>query len=375
MRYFKLLFSMLLIVALHGPAMATEPVAGNSPLPESVVQPASNKLPTDLGELPEGLANWTAQGCNACHYSQNTQWQASGHASGWASPELQRAAKQSGDPAMCMSCHLPLQQQHPPLPHTSVEEIRQGIRTPNPSYDPSLHVEGVSCAACHIRDGKILAAGETGPAPHAIQVEPKFSTSQQCATCHQLSVPNASLPLYDTFGEWSRSPQAEVGIQCQDCHMGGSAGHGYAINASRALSVLVKLENSVLVRGPNQPKVTLTLQNTGAAHAVPTGSPFKELKVSMQLLYTHARTKKQREYGDPFETTMGKTVEAAPPWNTLEDTRLQAGQSVSYIWSLPFSATAPPGPWFLQIEIVEQLRGSTIQATPFFAQKIPLFVE
>ncbi len=330
-----------------------------------------------LGPLPAGLPNASAQGCNACHPAAHDQWAASAHAGSWASEGFQEAVTDLGH-AACVSCHLPLDAQR--ADEVVHDPERPAVRT-NPHYDPILHTEGVTCVTCHVRDGLVLAAKPVEGAPHPMGVAPDLGSSALCASCHQLTWPGADQPLYDTYGEWERSPHAQAGITCQDCHMGPGAGevqagarHDFAGPRARAVSVLVDLDRVALVRGGDALEVEIRLQNTGAGHAMPTGSPWRTIVLQTALVGPPAA-----EGADPLvvgatRTVLGRTLEEEPPWRTLEDTRLQPGGERVVTWSPALDQDAPGGPWVLEVTLTDEVLGRADPA-PFFERRIPLSVD
>jgi hypothetical protein len=95
--------------------------------------------------------------------------------------------------------------------------------------------------------------------------------------------------------------------------------HAFGVPASRGLSALVTLPRATIERG--QPvAVGVTLQNTGAGHAVPTGNPFKATKVDVVLLDANGK-----DLAPAGTTTFERKVEAAAPYRTLSDNRIPAG--------------------------------------------------
>jgi hypothetical protein len=238
----------------------------------------------------------------------------------------------AGDSTACTQCHLPLASQHAELAAGYVDgDITHPRMEPNPSFDPTLRGEGVTCAACHVRGDTVVGTRASEAAPHGVAVSAELADgSTVCAACHELTWPNAPEPFYATWSEWKSSAYAQAGVSCVMCHMppmgaqapgaaGGVASHAVTADLRRALSALLKFERGSATRG--QPlDVTLTLQNTGAGHHVPTGNPHGALRVDVVLLDAAGK-----ELAPAFSTTLKRTVETAPPWKTLADTRLPAG--------------------------------------------------
>jgi hypothetical protein len=77
---------------------------------------------------------------------------------------------------------------------------------------------------------------------------------------------------------------------------------------------------------------------------------------------------------EPFEATLGRTLGEEPPWPTLEDTRLQAGEERTWSWSAALPADAPAGDWTLVVTLQPQVRG-TDTGTPVLRRRLPLRVD
>lgn len=315
-----------------------EPVVEPEPEPAPEPAPAlwEGSLPVVLQRTPEGLASLSAQSCNGCHYAAHDGWSAGDHAQAWRDPVYQSALASVGASTACVGCHLPLANQHARLAVGYLDgEISRPELQRNEAWDPSLMSEGVTCAACHVREGKILGVHEVAGGPHEVVVSPELQSSEACAACHQLTWPEADRPFYDTYGEWKASAYATAGVRCQDCHMPLEAGpavatrfaaqasHSLSPQHGRALTAQVGLSAPEVQRGEPL-RVSLRLLNTGAGHSVPTGSPFKTYTVEIVLM---------GETGEPLAEAwthpVGREVDAEPPWRTLSDNRIPAGGELS----------------------------------------------
>jgi hypothetical protein len=158
--------------------------------------------------------------------------------------------------------------------------------------------------------------------------QPKFSTSELCGACHEQHqaalVPGTALdparwpeglPVHDTYAEWEASTFNAPGTPCQFCHMPeddtGLLSTNDVTNAENASITFGFLRpperlrkhifrgplegaprfidsaiNLVLLVSPGtgpdgEPVVNaeVTVQNTGAGHAIPTGEPMRALIV------------------------------------------------------------------------------------------------
>jgi nitrate/TMAO reductase-like tetraheme cytochrome c subunit len=334
-------------------------------------------VPVAIEATPAGLPNISAQGCNACHFDIHDDWAASPHGQSSHQAVMREAAARTGGSTACMGCHLPLVNQHAELATGYHEgDLSRPQMAPNPIWDATLAAEGVTCAACHIRDGKIIATRAVPDAPHPMAISLELTTSDGCATCHQLTWPGADKPLYDTHGEWSRSAYATAGVRCQDCHMPPKAGlatasrfaaspsHRLSADLSRALSILVDLDSPILQRGQDWP-MRVRVQNTGAGHHVPTGSPFRALVLRFEIVDAKGKT-----IGEGFEHVLARTLSEAAPWTTLSDTRLAAGGELSLDHSFQVAQRVAPGPAVLQISGID--RTADGDGDPQVLQRIPI---
>ncbi len=317
-----------------------------------------------LQELPKGLASLSAQSCNACHYDIHDAWAGSAHAGASTQEPFRSALQASGDSPLCASCHLPLQNQQSSLvkryaggPLSSAELVD------NPSWDATLASEGVTCASCHVRDGQVVGTRAAPGAPHPVSVSDELASPEFCASCHQLTWEGAEQPLYDTWGEWAASAYQPAGVRCQDCHMppqsglvtagrfAGHASHAFVSDPSRALTVLVDLPPQGLVRGQAAP-VELTLMNSGAGHAFPSGSPFSWIRVELAV---------QVEGAEPapalWSTELRRAVTEAPPYTFGADSRLGPGETVQHQVELLLDQSSPAGNAALQVRFVRVSAG------------------
>lgn len=222
-------------------------------------------------------AQTPAATCGACHAQEYDGWAASGHAHA-AESQIYRALAGAASAVAgwgsdgCNRCHAPL--------------VRGGAEA----------ADGVSCEACHLiqrvedagsgnfslaTDG-VLRSVKVGPAPHPVSASPLFGDALFCAACHEQYHPVSGVALQSTYTEWVNSASSHGGKTCQACHMAeASSGHAFGPSASdvaakgEALARAIALE----VRWPESAQagkslmVDVRLENTGAAHALPTGKP------------------------------------------------------------------------------------------------------
>ncbi|MCB1320983.1 MAG: hypothetical protein KDK34_12060, partial [Leptospiraceae bacterium] len=201
-------------------------------------------------ELPENIESYSAEDCRACHPEDYEDWNDSMHARAFVDPIFQSAFRK--EPAIwCVNCHAPLSQQaftqtSGPYVVLEAEALEANdMQLNSASRRIQLRNEGINCAACHVRNGKILssrpeygpledmtpdgtvAVSKEGPAPHPTVYEPRLSTAEFCAGCHQFNFPfddpaaivhYGDEPMQNVYAEWSQHAGLK-GISCQACHM------------------------------------------------------------------------------------------------------------------------------------------------------------
>jgi len=336
------------------PEPAPEPVPTAPAVPpyEGLFSPLSL---VQVGALPPGLANLSAQGCAACHPGTVHRWRQGPHG-GPASSALQQAVVDQANPT-CGVCHWPLEQQQPLGFTPSIGSVPS--TTAKGGFDLTLRGEGVTCVACHVREGAVIAS-TPGPhrAPHPVRYGPELADGSVCGACHQLEVDGVA--LYDTVGEWERSPYAANDIGCLDCHGrrgpdGRSmADHGMVPDGAVALSVLVTADRTTLVRGGDPLEVTITVQNTGAGHHWPSGGPWSGARLEAALVGHDDDGNEVR--AATFAYDLARRFDEG--WNVLEDTRLPAASSHELSWSPALPQDAPAGPWHVEVTVQPTARGA-----------------
>ncbi len=134
----------------------------------------------------------------------------------------------------CLKCHSP------------IGDLLGETAPPTGKSDGSalsdIAKEGVTCDFCHTVSGPSDAwpgnssfesdPGLTKRGPYADSVSPahdiafsEFHTSSDfCGSCHDVNHPLNGLALEATYTEWKESGWADLGVQCQDCHMTPGAG-------------------------------------------------------------------------------------------------------------------------------------------------------
>jgi len=175
-------------------------------------------------EAPAGVGSLSAEACGACHVDTYAEWKGSQMARSWTDPVFQLDFAHQGAVYACRYCHAPIPQQQPEIV-TGLSSLRpvRGVGEANPAYDEALRDEGVTCAACHVREGAVEGTFEGHEAPHPVTVRADFGSAGDCAACHQSPAPPFApldRPLLDVVAEWE-AWKANTGRSedCVDCHM------------------------------------------------------------------------------------------------------------------------------------------------------------
>lgn len=201
----------------------------------------------------------SANTCAQCHPKQYREWSVSSHAYAQLSPMMtafqnalnQKNSSTAGD--FCLRCHAP-----------TGTAIGEPTSMSNLDRSPAAR-EGITCVSCHrvtqnfgkitgrfpIEQGDIYAPvygvddgarlrevlaqpdvyrvqperGETGRAIHA-EVKPFFELRAPAfcgAVCHEVTT-QGGFRSHEMMTEYKRSPAADKGITCVDCHMGTEQG-------------------------------------------------------------------------------------------------------------------------------------------------------
>jgi hypothetical protein len=144
------------------------------------------------------------------------------------------------------------------------------------------------------------------------------------------------------------------------------------VDPARALSVLVRAGSGTVSRGGSPLEVRIQVQNTGAGHAVPTGSPWKAWRLEAVLEGPPDKRGKPA-VSDAVRAEFARVIEAQPPWRTTADTRLEAGEVRDLSASLSLPAGAPAGAWYLRVSLSEVGRDADEEVIA--VQRVPIRVD
>lgn len=315
--------------------------------------------------VPAPLQSLRASECGECHGAIHTEWLTTIHRRAWTDPYFQTDWRFEGSPQICKNCHIPLdrQQEHLVLGFRDRHRL-DPILAPNPDFDPALQQEGVTCAACHLREGKILGTRGDTDAPHPVR---KIANGNEiCLRCHVVGGNR-----WDTFyryppcGTVAEIEQTHAGrprrwsgeavvqdvaaLGCVECHMPAVerpvAGDGPVRTTRRhlwrgghdpetvrgALAVSLREEPA---RSTSRRLFRLTLENTGASHFLPTGTPDRHLTVVLRALDEEGRVVREQR------ARVKRTVMWRPFIIDLWDTRLPRHVPRDFTFEPPAQAAA-----------------------------------
>jgi len=324
--------------------------------------------PVDTTKVPPVLKTLSAAECGSCHKAFYEEWQTTIHSQAWTDPYFQTDWQFDDAQHVCRLCHTPLdrQQPHRVLGYRDADRW-DPILEDNPDFDPLLQHEGVTCAACHLREGRIVGVYGLPNTPHPVQ---KIGDPNQvCVRCHVVEgerwdtffrfPPCGTVAEIEDSRRKSPSPEArseltrllpagstgEVrvesvsGLGCVQCHMplvrrslveGGEVrdtrrhlwrgGHDPAMVKSALRAGLEEVPAS----SPDMRRIVFTIVNTGAAHYLPTGTPDRHLSVRLRLLDAQGQVVAQEEH------LIKRTIMWRPFIVDLWDTRLPRWQPRRY---------------------------------------------
>jgi len=321
--------------------------------------------PIPVTVLPDAVMSQHAEACGGCHTEIYNEWRTTMHSRAWTDPYFQADWRFDGSRQICRNCHTPLADQQENLILGFRDKDKwDPILKPNPRFDAALQHEGVTCSACHLREGKILAPYARTTAPHAVK---KMENSNQvCIRCHIVQGDR-----WDTFfrfppcgtvaeieagrGRWpTRSGEVMVknpaSLGCVECHMP-------AVTRALVPGGPPRTTRRHLWRGGHDPEMvrqgldvqftrqadhvskeatfTLRLENVGAAHYLPTGTPDRYLSIALRLLDKDGKDLKQEQ------SVLRRTVMWRPFIVDLRDTRLAPHEPRTF--TLTYSAARYPG--------------------------------
>lgn len=316
------------------------------------------KRPIPLQGLPppsftEKETSLSPEACGSCHTQQYADWKESLHSKSmgpgpWG--QIIDLTHSSPEEAIqCMTCHAPLSEQIPLVAKKTDREKRTYEK--NPHFDSKLQLQGITCAACHVRQhqrfGPLKAEGAAtteypaGMPNHAgVQRTPYFDKAEFCRDCHQFDPENTLLvngkPLQDTYREWKNSNWGRGEAGCQECHMPNRRHFWKGIHDAEWVRSGVRTEAQIR-QSPSNPWGTLEFGveviNSAVGHKFPTYITPKVF-VRAELLDNAGKplpgTQQERIIGWDARFEEGK-------WKEYFDTRIPPGgkSQQTFRWTLP----------------------------------------
>jgi hypothetical protein len=309
--------------------------------------------------IPQPLKTLSAGECGSCHTDIYAEWKTSIHSQAWTDPYFQADWRFDGSPQNCKNCHVPLdrQQEHRVIGFRDADKW-QPILEPNPGFDAQLQHEGVTCAVCHLRDGKILGPRGDPSAPHP--VTPLAESNEVCVRCHVVGNNRWDtfyrFPPCGTVMEIERTRAGHIlprggeavvkdvaSLGCVQCHMpivdrpvstGGPlrttrrhlwrGGHDPAMVRSALRAEIIEVP-----AGNGTPHIEFVVENIGTDHFLPTGTPDRHLTVTLRALAADGRVLREKH------AALKRTVMWRPFIVDLRDTRLPRGEPRRFRLDLP----------------------------------------
>ena len=221
--------------------------------------------PLDIGAPVLG----SSKACVGCHPQVHAEWATSRHGQAFTNAIFQREYRDR-PLDWCVHCHAPLREQ--------LDQVHAG--------GGALADEGITCAACHVRQGRILARAHAPGSPHDTDVRVDFGAPSFCAGCHQFNFPRiaedavdvpgrvvgyTAHPMQDTVAQHARGPWAQQ--PCLSCHRAGATGHLFP--GGHDPGMLERAARLEACRAGGALEVRIV--NAGAGHHLPTGDLHRHL--------------------------------------------------------------------------------------------------
>jgi len=337
-----------------------------------VVSPAFER-PISTAKVPDLFDTLSAKECASCHVDVFKEWSTTMHSKAWTDPYFQVDFVFDGSLQICKNCHIPLdrQQEHLVLGFHDKEKW-DPILAPNPNFDRNLQQEGVTCAVCHLKEGKIVGPTGSTHVPHPVsKIE---GPNQMCVRCHVVDGKRWDtfyrFPPCGTVAEIQATRVAKTGekggatphgtsgeitaenaaaLGCVECHMpvvrrpvvaGGEPRlvRRHIWRGGHDPDMVKKGLDIKLTEAPGSSaqtrRYTITLTNVGAAHYLPTGTPDRHLTVRLRTLDAGGKVLDKQNH------KLGRTVMWRPFIIDLWDTRLPRWKPRTFDIEVP---TAGPG--------------------------------
>ncbi|MCZ2099406.1 MAG: cytochrome c family protein [Anaerolineae bacterium] len=292
-------------------------------------------------------ASLSPQACGQCHAPQYEAWRSSLH-SRTVGPGLlwQLALMDQAQANRCFRCHAPLAEQKALL---AIEYGWQGAPLlPPPGYvEPDLGHQGLTCAACHVRNHRRFGPparpdAAPGTAHGGFTASAAFQDGRFCAHCHQFPPDGPSVEgklFEDTWNQWAASPMAPDRT-CQSCHMPDRQHAWRGIHDADTTRSALELGLEVVALGAGRYEARARVRNVGAGHHFPTYMvPKVELGFLRRDADGSARALGRHVIGWTVDTQLTREI---------DDTRIPAGEAREF--ALAFAAPRA-GSWAVELRV------------------------
>ena len=309
-------------------------------------------MPKASGGSHTGLENnLRPEACAQCHQAQFYAWRDSRHAHAYSAGMVgQFPAMGHANGNDCLVCHAPLADQL----YKNKGDLQASLDAllANPEgflRDADLDAKqaslplrhaGVTCAACHVRNGQRfgpprrgseLVGHLAGDAHDGFTATKDFEQSQFCASCHQFPQEAAinGKPLENTLFEWRQSRFARQGVQCQTCHMPDRK------HAFKGIHDIAMVRSGLTIQTKKVAgSVSLEVSSTHIGHAFPT-------YVTPKVWVRAEALDKQGKVLQSWQWEVVREVVYDAGWQEKKDTRLMPGETRSFVaGNIPVKAVA-----------------------------------
>ncbi|MBA3395166.1 MAG: hypothetical protein H0T89_21135 [Deltaproteobacteria bacterium] len=259
---------LIVLAAACGVPTTSAPAPVREAAPSWQARPAGGTQPIDPGvAVTDPLLD--ARGCASCHAAIVDEWSRSRHALAWTNGIFQREYAARPQP-WCVNCHAPL---------TTQQAAIEGAHA----------AQGVDCATCHLRAGKLVSKHRRPGSPHDSVGDASFGSPAYCADCHQFTFPVLSPegvalamtrhPMQTTVASFAAGPYAGERDGCLSCH-GSKHGHAFPGAHDRgmreaALEITWCRKPDAL--GTGDATLAIAVRNVAAGHTVPSGDIHRHM--------------------------------------------------------------------------------------------------
>lgn len=302
-----------------------------------------------------------AETCGRCHRDILSAWKQSAHARAMENPIFQDALERAeevsqGARQICLGCHAPTVKYSGDL-SLKTKASWEGVTCDFCHSLKSVEVTGHS-AAMNVRfDGtKTGPLKDAAPIAHGTAFSAVHTTSLVCAGCHEYR--NAQgFGVLTTYSEWEQSSYGAGGMNCQNCHMAETSAQVvdpkikrlsrstvnlHAMPGSRSLDMLNKAVTLRLRtrREGDQLVAEVDLENRGAGHRIPTGSPLRRIELEVEVAVRGRQLLERRTFQRRVGDAQGKEITREELMflraaRELSDNRLKPGEKHQEVFRFP----------------------------------------